>query len=106
MGKIGFRQNADPEEEKTEKTELTSDNDVLNLFKEHVETSYQPFGKTEDKVFKTSQELIYEMDGIVKGVTTAQLAKVMHDAGYRIEHLGGIPYWVLYDVTHNDELNF
>ena len=90
--KIGFRQYNDPEKEQKE-----SDEGKLNLFKEHIEYHYRPFGKTEDKVYKTSQELIYEMDGIVEGITTVALAKVMHEAGYKIEHIAGYPYWVLYE---------
>ena len=67
--------------------------DLLATF---IQSNYRPIGISENKVFKSSDELIYEFSQVVS-VDVEELTKALTDAGYRTEFIHSEPYWILYE---------
>lgn len=91
--KIGFnaydKENEDAQQEKEQEA-------ANKAIAEFLSANYSPIGSTANKCYKTSQELVYDLDNIVS-VGYKELAKQLADAGYRVEYLSGKPYWVMYE---------
>lgn len=94
--RIGFRDyDQDPEEQQgSEQTNEQKSED--KAIAEFLGANYAPIGSTAQKCFKTTEELVYDLNNIVP-VSHMKLAKSLTDAGYRTEYLAGKPYWVMYE---------
>lgn len=89
---IGFRtydQEPDEEQDKQE-------NACAKLLADFISANYVPIGSTENKVYKTSEELAYDMQELVS-VRAQEIAEALVMAKFRLEYIGGKPYWVLYE---------
>lgn len=92
--KIGFtnyQEEDNPEEEK-KKEERKKVDAVAGFLK----ANFSPIGPTSQKVYKTSAELSYMLENIIY-IRPGFIAKVLSEAGYRIEYISGQPYWVMYE---------
>ena len=90
--KIGFRSYAqEADEEQDQKEETRS-----KLLADFPSANYTPIGETENKVFKTSEELAYDMQELV-AVRAQDIAEAMTLAQFKLEYITGKPYWVLYE---------
>lgn len=73
----------------------------IDKLTEFIRQSFSPIGKTEDKEFKTTADIQYMYDNIMS-LSASDIAEAMAKAGFRIEYVGGQPYWVMY--TSNFDL--
>lgn len=90
--KIGFRSYAQEPDEEQEKKDDTR----AKLLADFIAANYQPIGETEDKVYKTSEELAYDMQELV-AVRSQDIAEALTLAKYKLEYIGGKPYWVMFE---------
>lgn len=91
--KIGFNSyDNEDEEEKEENKEP----DESQLIADFLSASYSPDGFTEDKIYKTSEELAYDLQETIC-VSTSDISKAMTAAGYKMKFFEGKPYWELYE---------
>lgn len=90
--KIGFRTYAQEPDEEQEKQE----NKRSKLLADFIAANYQPIGETESKVYKTSEELAYDMQELVE-VRAQDIAEALTLAKYQLKYIGGKPYWEMYE---------
>lgn len=90
--KIGFRSYAQEPDEEQEKKEDTR----AKLLADFIAANYQPIGETENKVYKTSEELAYDMQELV-AVRAQDIAEALTLAKYKLEYISGKPYWVMFE---------
>ena len=88
--KIGFR-SYDEDRDKTQKNDH-----VQATVIEYLSQTYAPIGPTEAKCYKTIDELVYELSNICP-VGRGWLSLRLSQAGYKVEFVAGVPYWVLYE---------
>lgn len=67
----------------------------VNRLKEFILHNYSPNGRTEDKEYKTTAELQYAFENILS-LSPTIIAEAMSEAGFKIEYVGGQPFWVVY----------
>lgn len=90
--KIGFRSYAqEPDGEQEKKDDIRA-----KLLADFIAANYQPIGETENKVYKTSEELAYDMQELV-AVRAQDIAETLTLAKYKLEYIGGKPYWVMFE---------
>ena len=89
--KIGFR-SYDEEQDKGWRNNHVS----APVFIEYLAQTYAPIGPTETKCYKTIDELVYELSNIGP-VYKSWLSLQLSQAGYKVEFVDGVPYWVLYE---------
>ncbi len=89
----GFRRQSEDDKEERLNQEKKRTNDALTDF---IQQHYAPIGTTEQKVYKTTAELQYELENIIH-VDSSRLAKQLSQAGFKVEYLCGQPYWVMYE---------
>lgn len=94
MKKIGFNSydNEENEEQQRQKEQEASNKAIADF----LSANYSPIGSTADKCYKTTEELVYDLDNIIS-VGYKELAKQLAGAGYKVEYLAGQPYWVMYE---------
>lgn len=94
MKKIGFNSydNEENEEQKKQQEQQTANKAIADF----LSANYSPIGCSSEKVYKTTEELVYDLDNIIS-IGYKELAKQLVDAGYRVEYLAGQPYWVMYE---------
>lgn len=90
--KIGFRSYAQEPDEEQEKKDDTR----AKLLADFIAANYQPIGETENKVYKTSEELAYDMQELV-AVRAQDIAEALTLAKYKLEYIGGKPYWMMFE---------
>ena len=101
--RIGFRHYDDDKSTKNveqstsggdnkQKVELTH----KELFRQFIESKYQPHGETTDKIFKDSRELAYEAREHCEP-SLIDIATVMKELGYSSDGFLNYFPWVLYD---------
>lgn len=90
--KIGFRSYAQEPDEEQEKKDDTR----AKLLADFIAANYQPIGETASKVYKTSEELAYDMQELV-AVRAQDIAEALTLAKYKLEYIGGKPYWVMFE---------
>ena len=96
MGKkIGFH-SYDKENEENKEEEEKKGPDKLQLIADFLSTSYSPDGATEDKIYKTSEEIAYDLQETII-VSASDISKAMTAAGYKMQFFEGKPYWELYE---------
>lgn len=90
--KIGFRTyNQEPDEEQDKQ-----ENARAKLLADFISANYVAIGSTESKVYKTSEELAYDMQELVS-VRAQEIAEALVLAKFKLEYISGKPYWVLYE---------
>lgn len=95
MGKkIGFNSYDNEDEEKKEEEKKRPDKS--QLIADFLSASYSPDGLTEDKIYKTSEELAYDLQETIV-VSASDISKAMTVAGYNMQFFEGKPYWELYE---------
>lgn len=67
----------------------------IDKLTEFIRQRFSPIGKTEDKEFKTTADIQYMYDNIMS-LSASDIAEAMAKAGFKIEYVGGQPYWVMY----------
>lgn len=93
--KIGFRnydKDGSEEQDRQQAQEQAEDKAIAQF----LSTNYSPIGATSQKCYKTTAELVYDLDNIVP-VSPVKLAKQLSAAGYHVEYMAGQPYWVMYE---------
>ena len=88
--KIGFRSYEEEPDKKPNKDRVPKP--VI----EYLAQTYAPIGLTEAKCYKTIDELVYELSNIGP-VGKCLLSDQLSQAGYKVEFVAGVPYWVLYE---------
>jgi len=99
----GFGSNCEPEpghEPKGSKKEKSVNEKMIEVMENYIRENYMPLGVAEDKMFKSSARLQYELREFYP-YSLSEICKVMEDAGYKVEFLNGVPFWVVYEV-HRD----
>lgn len=91
--KIGFYI---PNEDTDDKPEVKTTETRL---KEMIEMLYKPNGFTEEKDFKTSLELAYEISDMLE-VTPREVAKVMDEMGFVVTTVGNEVCYVVYTINN------
>ncbi len=87
--KIGFYQ---PETNEPEVKKAATGNEKL---KEYIRQLYKPNGFSEEKDFKTSLELAYELSDMIE-VTPTEVSEVMNELGYEVTSIENQVCFVLY----------
>ena len=80
------------DKEQNQNTELTH----KELFRQFIESRYQPHGEISAKVFKDSRELAYEAREHCEP-SLIDIAMVMKELGYKSDSFLNYFPWVLYD---------
>lgn len=68
----------------------------IQIFCDFISQNYTPVGESEDKVFKTSQELAYQIRETCE-ITAQDISVVMSRAGFKIRFIDGVPSWELFE---------
>ncbi len=94
---IGFKQYDDKKNEEVKKKKEPSAPqkiliDLLGGGK------FSPSGTTEERCYKTLDEIVFEFSQVYPFVRT-DIVVSLQILGYKTEFVGGVPYWVLYDKT-------
>lgn len=90
--KIGFRSYSwEPDDEQEER-----DDTRAKLLASFIATNYAPIGETESKVYKTSEELAYDMQELV-AVRAQDIAEALTLAKFQLKYISGKPYWEMYE---------
>lgn len=93
--KIGFRnydKDGSEEQDRQQAQEQAEDKAIAQF----LSANYSSIGATSQKCYKTTAELVYDLDNIVP-VSPGKLAKQLSAAGYHVEYMAGQPYWVMYE---------
>lgn len=93
--KIGFR-NYDKDGSEEQNRQQAQEQAEDKAIAQFLSTNYSPIGATSQKCYKTTAELVYDLDNIVP-VSPVKLAKQLSAAGYHVEYMAGQPYWVMYE---------
>ncbi len=96
MNRIGFHRDPEPDPDEEKKKDIT-----YQLLSGFLSTNYVPIGPTDARVYKTSKELAYDLRDIVL-VTVNEISKTLSGAGYKLEYISGVPYWVMYEKTNEE----
>lgn len=92
---IGFGSyNKDPDDKKEE--EEKKEDCAVKMLSDFIARTYSPIGATSNKVYKTSDELAYELSEIVD-IRSIQIAKALIGAGFLLQYINSKPYWVMYE---------
>jgi len=94
--KIGFDRSDDqePEEDELEKIKK-AEREALKPF---ILANYLPIGSTDQKEFKTSMELQYELHEMID-FSTKTLNLCLAEMGFKIEFVEYVPLWVMYSLN-------
>lgn len=92
LNKIGFHSYEDNEQEQEQNNQST---ELLTKF---ISAIYSPIGCTEDIVYKTSDELVYDLRETVS-VNNSEVAAALLKGGYKMTFMSGKPYWALYEKS-------
>jgi len=76
--------------------EQKKDKDVEAL-KTLIQSIYSPDGITEQKEFKTTAELIYELREMIPA-TGREMRTALSEMGFEIKYIDGTPMWVMYQL--------
>lgn len=87
--KIGFVQSPD------EVNEKNRNNPSEELVTAYIDANYTPYGEVEQKEFRTTRELIVELDETVT-IGMSRLNKILKEKGFNTIFIEGISNWVLY----------
>ncbi len=90
--KIGFRSYDNEKDEEKPNEEDKKTQAIADFLSSH----YGKMGTTSAKVYKTTAELVYEIENIVP-VSQIEVAAQLSRAGFPVEFVSGVPYWVLYE---------
>ena len=91
--KIGFRNYGQDDPDAQDRQEQDNEDKAIVEF---LSANYSPIGTTSQKCYKTTAELVYDLENIVP-VSPVELAKQLSAAGYHVEYMAGQPYWVMYE---------
>lgn len=75
---------------------MNNNEDITKLLASFFANNYTPIGSTEDKVLKTSEELVYDMQEFIT-ISPSTLSVFMDGAGFKVTFISGRPYWILYE---------
>jgi len=93
--RIGFDSYGDEDPEEKDNV-----NKSVEQIKTFLQAIYSNDGTTEQKEFRTTRDLIYELrDMITAGFK--DMNEALSDLGYELEYLEGVPHWILYERTPN-----
>lgn len=93
--KIGFR-NYDKDGSEEQNRQQAQEQAEDKAIAQFLNANYSPIGATSQKCYKTTAELVYDLDNIVPA-SPVKLAKQLSAAGYHVEYMAGQPYWVMYE---------
>lgn len=89
---IGFNSYPDNEDDQDEQERKDKDVEALKAF---IQELYKPEGITEQKEFRTSLELKYELREMIDA-STQDLSTALSELGYKHTFIEGVPNWVMY----------
>ena len=92
--KIGFTAGNEDTEEKRDFIDQMLE-DRKQAIKQFIEANYRSTGNVDEKEFKSSMELEYEMQEMTEASINT-INSVMNELGFQVQFLEGKPYWVVY----------
>ncbi|MCL1942471.1 MAG: hypothetical protein FWF54_02845 [Candidatus Azobacteroides sp.] len=76
-----------------EKQDFSSDG--RQAVKQFIEANYRPERNIDEKEFKSSMQLEYELREMTDA-SVSTITSVMNELGFQVRYLEGKPYWVVY----------
>lgn len=88
--RIGFIQSPDEVKEKNR------NNPSEELVTAYIDANYTPYGEVEQKEFRTTLELIIEMQEM-SDVGMNELNKMLQEKGFKTIFIEGVSNWIMYE---------
>ena len=89
MKKIGFTASSEDTEQEDRE---------LSMLKEMINKRYSPVGRRNQRCYKTSREIVYELREMTT-TTIRNVSMAMRSANYQLKIIGDLPHWQVYDTT-------
>lgn len=89
MKKIGFTASSEDTEQEDRE---------LSMLKEMISKRYSPIGCRNQRCYKTSREIVYELREMTT-TTIRNVSMAMRSANYQLKIIGDLPHWQVYDTT-------
>jgi len=98
MKRIGFDAPSTPEPKITVVDELQV---AINRLMPYILAQYKPDGKTANKEFITSRELLYELQEITT-TNMEVINKTLEQLGFDLKFIDKVPCWVVYTTPEQE----